>query len=907
MSDNVLNGSKTVEELLLRRFNESRRGRLLFSEQRILRANSTLVAETGYGHEELRGMELSSLLEPVPDESGTFPLNLILKDGTRLPISCRTSFENGLGIMIFESEAWIGSQAMAARLESILELTRKMSISHNPREIISDIADACCRLVNANTTTVFALNAVGDTLIPIFTDDEEWGDDLMEFQFPVGTGLPGHVVQTGVPTIINDPLDSDVVVQVPGTPDEADEVLMSFPLRSGDRVLGAITTTRPIDQPFTDSDLEIISILAGQVSGILATAELLDKLAESELKFRSLVNNADVGLFRLGLEGELSWVNPHIRKLLHLPANKDPEVRDIWGSDKNHQRFLELIRRDGMVSEYTCRTMSVDGRLLEFMLSGRLFRELGYIEGVLRDITERRRLEMESRNRLSFLENLISQIPLALVVLDPDGLVRQCNKAFEKLFETSARNLLVEQGENALVPRLLKTVEALTALWRGCLRGQAGHEEEILLPASLYENGGEERYASVTVFPVHNKIGNLTDIVLMLEDVTRRRTLQRQVIRAQKMESIGALSGGIAHDFNNILGGILGNASFLRNKLAEDSDSLRYLEVIERGIDQASQLTRQLLGFSRQGPQQLNPVDVNSVIEQTLELFRRTLDQGVELQQELDPGLPAAFADSLQFEQVVLNLLLNANEALNGHGRIAIRSRPRVVDEEESRQVPDLRPGNYVEIEVRDTGRGIPPELHNRIFDPFFTTKRDGEGSGLGLSMVYSILRAHGGHVELASRPDLGTRFRLLFPAADEPAREAGGPPVKTLRGTEHVLVVDDEAVIRDMLTRILESLDYSVTTFDSGLGAIEYYRERHEGVDLVILDVVMPDMNGLEVYEEMRAIDPGARILICSGYTQNQRSEILDLPGISGFIEKPFTINTLSNTLRRILDADSA
>ena len=889
------------QDLLLNCFDSTRRARLFHEDGIVARVNAAFAELLGADREEFVGRPLETIVDPLPLEPGQRIVRLRSASGTQT-YSCLVEGDAEGGMLVIEGSGELDSKALAERLASILEITRQMASNLAPSEILREIAMACRRLVDAQSTTLFALTADGTKLVPLYTDDPEFHDDVMGFELPVGVGLTGHVVQTGQPMVVNDPDHSPYVAQVPGTPEENVEALMSIPLRTADHVLGALTVTRPLERPFSGADLEILSILAGQVSALLASAELHDRIAESELKNRSLVENADVGLFRLDLEGRILELNPFILRTLGLPSAAAAGDRQLWGSEKTRDRFLEALGAGGQVRDFGCRTMHSDGRLVDLLVSGRRFGELGYIEGVLRDVTEQRRLEVENQNRLAFLDNLMAQLPLGLLILNADQSPRHCNAAFERLFGVSRRELLVELDDDSLLRRLLGGLKPLQDLWAGCLRGEAGVEEDLRVPAELMPGAERATLVSVTAVPVQNRIGNLTDVVLLFEDVSGRRELQNQLLRAQKMESIGGLAGGIAHDFNNILSGILGNAEMLRRLQPLGAEAQRCLDVIEKAVGKAGQLTRQLLGFARQGSDQRERVEANRSIEQALDLFRRSIPARVRVQVDLAQDLPPIQADALQLEQAVLNLLLNAADAIEGEGTIELGTRRRAVDEREARGTAGLKPGEFVEIEVRDDGCGIPDELQSRIFDPFFTTKAEGKGSGLGLSMVYNIVRAHGGHIDLASRRGLGTRLRLLFPAEAEAGLREAAAQARQGRD-ERVLVVDDDAVLRDMLRRILESLGYAVTTFESGSSVIEWYREHGGEAGLVILDVLMPDMNGLEVYEELREIDPGVRILICSGYTHGQREEILGLPGVKGFLEKPFTLSGLSGMVRRALE----
>jgi len=784
---------------------------------------------------------------------------------------------------------------LAERLQTVLDISRKMAGATGTQELLHEITRACHHLVGANDITIYGLHPDGDRLIPLFTDDPNWSDITMGFEIPLGTGLTGHVALTGQAEVVNDPATSTVVVQVPGTPDEVDEVLMSVPLAAGERVLGVITVTRPLDRPFSQADQEIISILAGQAAALLAQTELLRRIGESEQRYRSLVDNADIGLFRLDPEGRVEAVNPFLRRVLGLGDGEPVDARRIWGSERAFQEFLQKLRRQGSLGDVHTTTLTADGRMLELRVSAQLVPGAGAVEGSLVDDTERRRLELENQARLGFLENLLAQLPLGLVILEPGGRVRHHNPAFCRLMG-------IPEGEGAgehVFSRMLRDIPELHALWIRTLRREPGRLEELALPPGLFADGSV-RHISLTTVPVSSHTGILTDVVFLLEDVSERRALRNQLIQSQKMDSVGSLASGLAHDFNNILSGILGNSQYLRRCLEDHPEAAEPLETIERSVGLAAQLTRQLLGFARRDADTLERVEAAAVLEQALGLFRRGLKPGVHLEEEPGTGVPAFLADPLQVGQALLNLLLNAADATGESGVISVRTRLR-------REAPVSADGGtapagpWVEFEVQDTGSGIPEDMLPRVFDPFFTTKTKGQGSGLGLAMVYAILQRHGGQVEIQSRVGFGTRVRLLFPTG---GAAAGAPeePRGAEGGRGQVWIVDDDEVLREMLRRILQNLRYQTRAFASGEEVLEAVRREPAAADLFILDVLMPGMSGVELLQELRGLRPDPRVLFCSGVSLDQQGGLLEMPGVKGFVEKPFSIASLSTLLEQAL-----
>ncbi len=887
----------TVSYLLHEAILRSGQAVLLLESGRVTLSSSLFHELIGRGAEELAGLDVAALLQPPP-RAGYQQICQLLRDSGPLDVNCTALAEGNSLLVRVEERGRPDSRELAERLQTVLDISRKMASASDIQQIMQEITRASHHLVGANDTTIYGLHADGDRLIPLFTDDPNYSDVTMTFEIPLGTGLTGHVVQTGHAAIVNDPASSGLVVQVPGTPEEVSEVLMSVPLSAGDRVLGAITISRPLERPFSESDLEIISILAGQAAALLAQVELVRRIADSESRYRSLVENAGIGLFRLTMDGVVEAANPYLRRVLGLGQQDLVDSRQIWGSERACQEFLEQLARDGLVVDAHATTLSADGRMLELRVSASHTPGGEAIEGSLADDTDRRRLELENQGRLVFLENLLAQLPVGLVIIEPGGRVRHHNPVFARLLGLPDGEVRGEHVFN----RLLRDIPELHALWIQTLRREGGRIEELALPPSLFADS-TIKHISATTVPVSNQAGVLTDVVFLLEDVSERRALRNQLIQSQKMDSVGSLASGLAHDFNNILSGILGNTQFLRRQLGHHPEADEPLDTIERSVGMAAQLTRQLLGFARRDNDTLELIDPNPEVTQTLNLFRRGLKPGVRLEEEFSPSLPRILADPLQVGQALLNLLLNAVDATGESGVISVRTRLRQQEAEGAVGGEASIGGPWLEFEIQDTGAGIPEDMLPRVFDPFFTTKAKGQGSGLGLAMVYAILERHGGRVEIQSRVGFGTRIRLLFPIPraegaepSTPARRAGDSP------TAQIWVVDDDPVLRDMLWHILESLHYKVRTFETGKEVLEAVRHEPAAADLYFLDVLMPGMSGVELLQELRGLRPDPHVIFCSGYTHSQQGGLLELPGVKGFIEKPFSIASLSTLVAEAL-----
>ncbi len=377
--------------------------------------------------------------------------------------------------------------------------------------------------------------------------------------------------------------------------------------------------------------------------------------------------------------------------------------------------------------------------------------------------------------------------------------------------------------------------------------------------------------------------------------------LEAQFQHAQKMEALGTLASGIAHNFNNILMGIQGYTSLMLMDIDSSHPHYKRLRGIEQQVQSGSTLTKQLLGYAREGKFEVRPTTLNQMIEETSETFAMT-KKDITVHLDLTEGLHVIKADQGQIKQTLLNLYVNAAEAMPRGGDLYLKSM-NVTDKDMKGKPYKPKPGNYVLLTVTDTGTGMGKQTMERIFDPFFTTKGMGKGTGLGLASVYGIIKAHGGYIDVDSTKGHGTTFSVYLPAleADETARRQLSPEV--LRGKEGVLLVDDEDVIIDVGQEILETLGYQVYVARSGREAIEIYRADKDRIEMVILDIVMPDMGGGEAYDMIKKINPGVKVLLSSGYSiDGEAAEILRR-GCNGFIQKPFDITQLSQKLREILD----
>jgi two-component system cell cycle sensor histidine kinase/response regulator CckA len=389
----------------------------------------------------------------------------------------------------------------------------------------------------------------------------------------------------------------------------------------------------------------------------------------------------------------------------------------------------------------------------------------------------------------------------------------------------------------------------------------------------------------------------------IIQDITDRKQLESQLLQARKLEAIGTLAGGIAHDFNNILMGIQGDASLMLSEKMEDTGHPDYerLKSIEEQVRSASNLTRQLLGFARAGGYEIRPADMNEIVRETSAMFHRTRKE-LTIREKYEKRLRVVEVDRGQIEQVLLNLYLNAWHAMPAGGEIRLTTSNVVIDPNFAAP-RDIPPGEYVRVTVADTGTGIEEETMKRIFDPFFTTKEMGRGTGLGLAMVYGIMKGHKGLVEVESTPGRGTMFILYFPASGKKVIRERQPAAKTLKGSETILLVDDESTVLRVTARMLQSLGYTVHAMNGGSEAVFFFKDGGGSVDLVILDMVMPGMSGSETFDRIRELNSSVKVILSSGYSMDSEARMIMEKGCAGFIQKPYNMALLSRKIREVLE----
>ena len=487
----------------------------------------------------------------------------------------------------------------------------------------------------------------------------------------------------------------------------------------------------------------------------------------------------------------------------------------------------------------------------------------------------------------------------AVFIVDLDGAITDVNRTACRMLGCT-KDELVHTSISSLHPKgnLPLAERALAAMGEG--------------KAAIFESLLKKADGSLIDVEASARVTGIQDGMVqgVFRDITERKQIEDRMRQAEKMQAIGQLAGGIAHDFNNLLMGILGEANMLKLEAEAGSTVADAAAAIEEAAARAAELTSQLLGFARRGKHQVVPVDLHRTIHEAVGLLQRTLGEQVRIELDLRAQRSTVRGDPVQMQQVVMNLAINARDAMPKGGTLTLITTTMDVDSASLQSHPTLTPGEYLKVTVTDTGCGIPAEHVPRVFEPFFTTKEQGKGTGMGLATVYGIVENHGGSIAVDSEEEHGTRFTVLLPCAREqeiakPDVEPPAPPPAIQEGKGHILLVDDEDIVLRSVNRMLTKLGYRATAVSSGAEAIALYEADGACIDLVIIDVGMPEMDGRECFQRIRQLDADAKILLSSGYDLDDEARSLAAEGVAGFVQKPYRMTELGDAVADVLYGD--
>ncbi len=517
-------------------------------------------------------------------------------------------------------------------------------------------------------------------------------------------------------------------------------------------------------------------------------------------------------------------------------------------------------------------------------------------EALMESKEEYRELYVKSKRSEEVYRSLLNSSADAIVTYDMEGSVRHLNPAFSRIFGWS-----LEDVKGKEIPFLPKSERESTRIMIRKLveEGAPCHAFET----TRYTRDGHLIDVSISASRYNGHDGRPAGKLFILRDISEKKKLESQLNFIERMETIGTLAGGVAHDFNNLMMGMMGNISLLLHEIDAAHPHREKLKDIEKLIESGSKLTSQILGFARKGRYEVRPINLNQVVQSSSVTFGR-IRKNVTIHRKFSEDLFPIKVDKSQIEQVLMNLYINAADAMPGGGDLLLKTK-NVTHKDMKDKPYNPKPGRYVLLNVIDNGSGMDEKTAERIFEPFFTTKEMGQGTGLGLASAYGIIKGHGGYIDVDSNKEQGTNFSIYLPASDEPIHQTLEIPERIIDGNETILLVDDEEIVIDVGVELLNKLGHTVLEASNGYEAIKVFKENKDKIDLVILDMIMPDIGGGETYDTIKKIDSEAKVLLASGYSlSGQASEILDR-GCNGFIQKPFNMRTLSQKIREVLSDD--
>jgi len=674
-----------------------------------------------------------------------------------------------------------------------------------------------------------------------------------------------------------------------------------------------------------------------------------ENLDENEEKYRTILESIEEGYYEVDISGNFTFFNDSMCKILGYPRDElmgmnDREYMDKATAKKVYKAFNKVYTtgRPGRLFDWEITRKDGTKRHVEASIStmkDAKGQRIGF-RGILRDVTERKRMESELIQARNFLKNIFDS--------SIDGITTTDLKGNIIYISPRARDILGYRQKEIVGKKAY-------SLYDGGIEDAKAIMKELTEKGELKDHemrfirkDGELIDINLSASLLKNENGEVIGTLGIYRDITEKNKLLAQLHQAQKIEALGTLAGGIAHNFNNLLMAIMGNTSLMLLEIDPDHPNYERLVNIEKQVQSGSGLTRQLLGYAREGGYEIKPVSLNQLVEETSDTFGETKKE-IRVHRELAEDLFGINADQGQIELVLMNLYVNAADAMPRGGDLFLKTM-NVTHKDMSDRPYKAKPGNYVLMAVRDTGIGMDKKTMDRIFDPFFTTKGMGRGTGLGLASVYGIVKAHGGYIDvdskkgharlasefrpvpegsgslrensetrLSARPPRlkprdagrardggrGTTFEIYLPASEKKVIKEKGKAAEVLMGTGTVLLVDDEDMILDVGEGILKTLGYKALIARGGKEAIELYKKERDKIDMVLLDMVMPDMGGGETYDRLKRINPKVKVLLSSGYSiDGQATEILKR-GCDGFIQKPFNMKELSRSIREILDEE--
>ncbi len=628
-------------------------------------------------------------------------------------------------------------------------------------------------------------------------------------------------------------------------------------------------------------------------------------LEESEKRYKSVVDNIGIGVALISPRMEVLTLNKQMRQWYpDTDTAKKPLCYKVFHSPPREEVCVNCAAyqtfADGEVHESIVDT-SAGGRSVTFrMIASPIIDKNAQIVSAIvmvEDITERIQAERERSRMFTAIE----QVQESITITDAQGLIEYVNPSFEQLTGYSREEVLGKHG--SLLSSGKHTMQFKKEMVETFSRGDIWKAHMI-----CKKKDGSFFDTETMISPVKDASGKICNYVSIMRDISDRIRIETQLRQAQKMEAIGTLAGGIAHDFNNILGAIIGYTELAQDGIPQSSPTHGYLSEVLTSSKRARDLVKHILTFSRKNEHERKPVQLHTIVQDSLRMLRAAIPATITICQNLEEHSDTVLADPVQIHQVIINLCTNAAQEMQETGGILeIRLAPVVLDAAEVKVHPELRPGSYVQLTIKDTGNGIRPEVIERIFDPFFTTKSVGEGTGMGLAVVDGIVRAHNGTITVESKVGEGTIFRILLPKSTAELETKPEEVEDACGGGECILFVDDEEALVRSGKKMMESLGYTVIAISSSTEALAVFSREPDRFNLVVTDQTMPNLTGYELACRLIDIRPDIPIILCTGFSETVSSAKAESVGIKRLVMKPINKKEMAHITRSVLDDGSA